>query len=631
MKSKTDTASFRALLRMAGRILGCILASAALLTDLSALPGSSGTAFTRYVADSVFYDTLLAAACFGLAYVLTGRAQAEKGSAHTVLAALFMALAAVLSSLFSGADVRFDLDMKRLIVIAACFAGYAVLFRALCVLMGGLLDRAAGPGTRPGSRRYALIVFLCAVPYLIVTFPGTVNADAYDQLNQFMGTLYPGQVFSRTAAVSMFPGSGTLINDTQPVLHTLLLGGFYALGRAAGSGSLGVFAFVLIQSALGALAVGRALSLLEKTGLSGRAAGGLKWFYALFPLFPLYMCATLKDTAFAIALLHALCFAAELILFPQNCMARPARLLRGGLAVLLTGLFRSFGLAVLLPIMIYALAKASKARAAGFGRALACVLCGFVSCLIVLYAVCPLAGVGKGPGIEKRALMVQQTALFVKEHPQEVTQSEWETIESVFGTREISEMYRPDNADEIKYLALEYRGSWNAYTQAWLGMGLRRPGTYLRAALGMAARYWDIRLDATDSGTVLYMGDYGRYEYGVSGEFMRMTPGYVEIHVSDTGLKLVNLAKSALLAVSRLPVIGLLFKSGPYLLSLIALTAWMLKNKRQGVVFPVTFILYGLALTLSARSGFSRYAFPLMLTIPFMTALCAVMPEKKRT
>ena len=153
MKSKTDTASFRALLRMAGRILGCILASAALLTDLSALPGSSGTAFTRYVADSVFYDTLLAAACFGLAYVLTGRAQAEKGSAHTVLAALFMALAAVLSSLFSGADVRFDLDMKRLIVIAACFAGYAVLFRALCVLMGGLLDRAAGPGTRPGSRR----------------------------------------------------------------------------------------------------------------------------------------------------------------------------------------------------------------------------------------------------------------------------------------------------------------------------------------------------------------------------------------------------------------------------------------------------------------------------------------------
>ena len=89
MKSKTDTASFRALLRMAGRILGCILASAALLTDLSALPGSSGTAFTRYVADSVFYDTLLAAACFGLAYVLTGRAQAAKGSAHYLVSKQF--------------------------------------------------------------------------------------------------------------------------------------------------------------------------------------------------------------------------------------------------------------------------------------------------------------------------------------------------------------------------------------------------------------------------------------------------------------------------------------------------------------------------------------------------------------
>lgn len=79
-----------------------------------------------------------------------------------------------------------------------------------------------------------------------------VHPDSYDQIKQVMGTLYPGKLSSVTADMSTFPSSGVLLNDAQPVLHTLLVGGLYALGRRLGSMNAGVTAYCVLQSALAA-------------------------------------------------------------------------------------------------------------------------------------------------------------------------------------------------------------------------------------------------------------------------------------------------------------------------------------------------------------------------------------------
>ena len=604
------------------------LAAFALCVNLGRLPSGSGMALSRYLADYVFPDMTLAAAVWALSFLLMRKVQNMHEGRLPVLCALCMAFATVSAGLFSGLDLSFPTDIKRLSVVGLVFIGWSVFYRALCLFTFRLMDSLYLPGKGFTHGKAALLILLCWLPYLFVLFPGTVNPDAYDALDQVMGTLYPGEVASRTAAASMFGGSGTLINDTQPVLHTLLLGGIYALGRKLGSPNAGIFAFVLAQAALQALCASRGLELMSRMGLRKTALTSVTWFYALFPLFPLYAFATLKDTALSIAFLASLIFLAEMCAFPEDTLKKPFRLLGGALCILSAGLFRSFSLWLLLPFTVYALWRAGKKKCPGFTRALVLSAAAFLACASMLYAVYPALGVGKGPGIENRSLMVQQTALYVKEHPNEVTQEEWAVIERVFGTRDLEARHHPQSADGVKYLALEFRDSWADYTRIWMKMGLKHPGVYVRAALAMGSWYWDTRISGADNALVLYAGDYGRFDNGLNNEYIRMTPGYVQIRMSSFNLRACAYLRSALLALSRLPLFGLIFKSGPYLLSLIAVWGWMKARKKAGRLLPLTLILYGLGLMLSPVSGFSRYAYPIMLAFPFAACAGALMPPR---
>lgn len=615
------------------RILFCaltpVLIAFALCVNLGALPvPARDMAYTRYLATYALSDITLLFAAWALGLILCRFIVKRPFQRSAFWSALVLAMVFCLSQLFSFGSVRFPTDLKRLILVLASFAGALPLFYGLALWAFELLDRLPGDAGAFNWKKAALLIFLCAVPYLLIAFPGTVNADAWDELNQFMGTLYPGKVFSRTAAYSTFSGTGTLINDTQPVLHTLLLGGFYALGRAFGRASLGIFAFVLLQTALFALAAGNSLRVLSQLGLGKKALQAICAFYALFPLFPLYSAATLKETAFAIWLLFSLSFLCEQLFCPEKALSGLKRPMMCALSILLCCLFRSFGALILLPLIVQVLIVLRK-NGALLRRALISACGALALFLAVQLALLPLLGVGRGPKVESRSLMVQQTALFVTECPQDVTDEQWRVIEQAFGTRDLQSYYRPDCADDVKYLALSYKGSWRDYDRVWLQMGLKKPGLYLRAALGMAAWYWDTRLGASDSGLVLYLGNYGVYDNGFSGDNPRSTPGYVEVSVSDTNLKLESALKSALLILCRVPPLGLLFKSAPYLMALMLALGFALSRKRTAALFPLVLLLYGLALTLGAQSGFSRYAFPIMLCAPFAVTLSAIAPSKQ--
>ena len=614
------------------KILFCALAPVAVSLALCVNPGAlpvpaQDMAYTRYLATYALSDMALLGAAWALGLILCRYIVKRPFQRPAFGSALVLAVIFCLSQLFSFGSVRFPTDFKRLILILVCFVGAIPLFYAVALWVYELLSRISQGAGAFDWRKTALLIFLCAVPYLLIAFPGTVNADAWDELNQFMGTLYPGKVLSRTATYSVFSGSGTLINNTQPVLHTLLLGGFYALGRALGSANAGVFAFVLLQTALFALAAGNSLRVLSRLGLGKKALWALCAFYALFPLFPLYCAATLKETAFAIWLLFALSFLCELLFCPEEALSGLKRTVFGALSVLLCCLFRSFGALILLPLIAAALIALRK-NGALLRRALASAGGALALFLAIQFALMPLCGVGRGPKVESRSLMVQQTALFVKECPEDVTDEQWRVIEQVFGTRDLQNSYRPDCADDVKYLALSYEGSWRDYDRVWLQMGLKKPGLYLRAALGMAAWYWDTRLGASDSGLVLYLGDYGVYDNGFAGDNPRSTPGYVEIDVSNTNLKLESALKSALLILCRIPPLGLLFKSAPYLMALVLALSFALAHKRKAALLPLVLLLYGLALTFGAQSGFSRYAFPIMLCAPFAVSLSALSPSE---
>ena len=600
--------------------------SVALSCDLGRLvPQDKDTALTRYVAEYVFTDNLFSALAFVFGFLLVRFSARQKGSRAQKICALLLAAAFTLSGVFGNIRAIHHLETLWLVLYLCVFLGAYFLFYALCAQAFKLADGfCAKDAKAPGLLRCWLILFLCALPYLIVARPGTLTQDAYDQLNQFMGTLLPGEVTSRTASVSTFTGTGTLINDTQPVLHTLLLGSFYALFRSLGSPSLGVFVFVTLQTALLALAEARCIRLLSRLGAKKGVLTVSLLFYALFPLYPLYAAATLKETALAVALLSAFEFLAELFVFPEETAKSLPKLLAGGISILIACLIRSFALWALLLPSVCALIHVYRRLKRGFLPPLCAVLGACVLFVLVNYAVYPLAGVGRGPGSEKRPMMINQLTLALEEHADDLNAEEYE-----FLSRTLTAGYSEYDADPTKDALLGRDVDWKTFDGIWLKLGLRYPLTYLRAALAMDSLYWDLRKDPVDSGLILYLGDYGRYEDGFTFENPRLTEGVVEIRVSDGAFKAQRVLRGALMGISRLPIMSLLFKCGTYLSCLVIALAYLLKTRRRGASLLLTMILWGVGLAFGPISGSSRYAFPIIALGPFLTVLSALLPARR--
>ena len=630
--------------------VSALLMTITLKVDISSLrPMNAGEAFVSYLSAQIFSDPALCAALFLASLALTLYTRKFRVSLASNIAGLILGAIFTFSAYFFENSSPVPGDPAYQSILFCCALGAFALFRSISTLAFWFFDSLSGEKSGFNRSRCTLAIFVCALPCLLLCFPGTLTADAYDQLNQFMGTAYPGLVTSRTALVSLLSGGSMLINDSQSVVHTLLLGGFYWLFYQIGSGRLGIYFFILLQLLCYARVAARSLELLNRAGVKHRILFGLCVFYVLFPLWPLYFCSTFKESLLAIALLCTLTFFGELILFPEETVHRKARLITGCLSILLCLLLRSFTALLLLPLTVYAVFAAQKQCKKSLPAALISCAGAYALWVLVTFLIFPLAGVGKGPGVESRSLMLQQTALYAiedenKAHDKQgMTEDDWALLEQVYGTRDLAALYQPADADGVKFYAPEgndaatYENNALHYTDWQKYDAFRRKklfadgsDAYLRAALSMAASYWDLRQDAAGSGLILPLGDYGRYENGFDGESGRATEGVVEIGMHPWQLKIQRFARSALLLLSRLPFVSLLFKSGTYLYACLLGLIYAIKARKRGWIFLLTLVLYGVGLCFGPISGSSRYAFPILFCAPSTLLLGCVMAGRQK-
>ena len=616
--------------------IGALLAALSLNVDLSTLRQlEEGEAFVRYISNQLFPNPLVATVLFVLSLILLLRAVKKGIGLFANLAGLISALIYTICGYFYKNSTPIPEDTVRQLVLFAAFLGAFLLFRALISLLFEASARLEDKATALHRRKCALTIFICCIPWLLLTFPGTLTADAYDQLNQFMGTLYPGQVFSRSAAVSTFQSGGILINDAQSVLHTCVLGALYWLFWKTGNANIGICFFVLVQTLLFALTAARSMELLCRVGIKRRFVKLLTAFYALFPLYPMYFCTTLKESALAISLLGAFTFLAEILLFPPETLTNTGRLMGGGVLILLCLLLRSFSALILLPPLVCALLHMRRSKK-DFVRLGSVCMGAYILWALVSFGLYPLLGVGKAPGVEKRSLMIQQAALAAIEEPS-LDEKDKMLLEKVYGTLELKENYLPYDADPLKFYtpdrsdptlysnnALHYE-NWKDFDALWFRL---TSDAYPRAYMAMEASYWDLSHDPASSGLQLYLGDYGKYENGIEGDNPRATQGVVEIRVSEISLKLQKLVRSLVLALSRLPVLSFLFRSGTYLYLCLIVFVYALKTHHRSWILPLTLLLYGFGLGFGPVSGNSRYAFPILVCAPFIALLCVALPQK---
>lgn len=379
-----------------------------------------------------------------------------------------------------------SLARQGVILVSAFVVLYILLTELVRLLEGspreghGWISRAAALLERHPVAVPMAIVLACWLPWLIIAWPGTTDPnDNLDQLRQWHGIMT-----GSAQSVGLKEGD-MLINSHHPVFHTMLINLCVDLGAALGSQNLGMFLYVAAQELLlsWSLALCHALMCRMGTPAWVRVVSVLIW--SLCPVYGGWALSLTKDLAFTVAML-------QLVLCLMCAVRRPSALREGRwllvslfFSTLLACLFRNNGLYCVLPAAVALFCARGPSRVS-----VACCAAVVVSMLVslVLY---PVLGVTPGSKREMLSVPFQQTARYLQEHPDDVTDEERAAIDAVLPYDELSESYKPDISDPVKG---KYRiGSDEhlpAYFAAWAQMGLRHPGTYVAATLSNTYKYF---------------------------------------------------------------------------------------------------------------------------------------------
>ncbi len=607
-------------------VIASILAMTAVVVDLSALPNVA-TNLKAYLPHFLFMDSLVDACVYVLMLLLLlAGAKRRTKSVRCSLCALVMAGIHIVSGLFLNGNVSFPSGIFNLITVCVAAVGAYAFYRALLSLALTGVEVLTDAPCACARWKYALTLFVCMLPYLLLNWPGVVHPDSYDQIKQVMGTLYPGKVSSVTADMSTFTSSGILLNDAQPVLHTLLVGGLYALGHRLGSMNAGVTVYCVLQCAFAAWMLSGGMQLAARLGVKKSILVGVTIFYAVFPVYPAYFSGMIKDSAFTLAMTGALIFVAELCAFPSETVRKPGRMLSGAAYIAATGLLRKFGIAVAAVAVLLSIFYVCRESMKGFVRALAFCGGGLAVCLAITYVVYPMCGVGKGPESEGRAAQIQQVALYVSEHEEEISEEDWQVLERYYGDRQIRARFNPINADRMKKSLLPCR-EWKDFDALYVRLLRKDASPYARAILSMGASYWSPRAAEKVGASIVYMGDYRTYT--ASGETRkRKAEGYVEPHYDPQRLVWAESVQSLIRNFAEVPPFALLFQSSLYLYAVLFALAKMGVQRRRGRGLLLILLAYGVGLCFVPISGSIRYAFPIFAAAPVLCLLGLGMPKR---
>lgn len=239
--------------------------------------------------------------------------------------------------------------------------------------------------------------------------------------------------------------------------------------------------------------------------------------------------------------------------------------------------------------------------------------------VILPLCVFPLLDVAPGGKQEALGLPFQQTARFVLEHEDEVTESEQQTIDKMLGYNDLTERYKPGWHDPVKYgMNLESDTSdLLSYLRVWVAQGLRHPETYMAVFMETASPY------LLPGGTINIHRDTGDVEH--SGSPLVWRPE----RLNEYHEFMMNLYD----AESKLPIVGALFQTWLYA-TVIPLLSFVVLLKRKSPILPCyAAVLVSIAACLISPMFDARYALPLIYTSPLLLGLafCGRLRKHVRT
>ncbi|MBE6148827.1 MAG: hypothetical protein E7167_05025 [Firmicutes bacterium] len=441
--------------------------------------------------------------------------------------------------------------------------------------------------------------------YYIAFYPIILSPDPSFQIKQFLGER------TKYLDYSIQLDESVTITNHHPVFHTLLIGGFTKLGMLIGNDNFGLFLYSLIQGIFMAFTLSKTICLLKEKKIKNRYLLLILAIYALVPMFPLYAINGNKDVYYSMFVLWLFMIIFKYLDTKKDIKLSFIDLLTWFFVLMFICLFRNNGIyliIILFPCVLFYKKVNIKKMASVF----ILVISLFYSYQKILL---PALGITEGSVRETLSIFFQQTARYVINHEEDLTNEEKNIIGTIINYDNIKSGYDPEISDPIKNTFNKYatKEDLKEYFNIWFKGLLTHPMTYIDATLNNTYGYFD------PEGNNWYI--YANYDTRITN--------LVDYHFNDLNTLRSNL-KSYANMFRYIPIIGLISNIGFSSWIVIAMGVWLLFNKKiEYLILLVPAYVSILVCIASPVNTYFRYAMPYVFAIPFIVGTWFYINKKR--
>lgn len=463
-----------------------------------------------------------------------------------------------------------------------CLNGFYYLIEKYSIKYRG---KEATPSQRTARRLFVfcffLICFINLMYLFLFRYPGCMNSDGIIQVTN---------------------GLYDIRANHFPYVHTMLLLAFLKVGLWFSGGlNLGIALYCCFQILFMALCFSWAIMTLYQRGIHRIFIAIAVICYAFMPYNIAYSCMVWKDVLFGGSVLLFITALFRIYNKIGRSYVNYIFLVLGGYGF---ALLRNNGWYALLLTFLAMLLLFKKIRFAS-----AMVFLVLLSTWILTHPVYAMLNVEPSEFTESLSIPVQQIARTIADGG-EITQQQMEAINELIDVETIPEKYTPGWSDPIKFSVnhKQLSGQEKRYFKIWLEIGLKNPGSYIKAWIDQTKGYWN-----------------GGYEFWIWYTTIdeNWFEGYGSIFQTVLFERGAKLADYLMNLYMKLPIFDV-FRSIGFSVWLIGLCFAFSLKKKDYLGIVLTLPVIGTVLTLwVATPVFSefRYAYAVFTCLPFGVSL----------
>ena len=540
----------------------------------------------------------------------------------SILLAVFMVLGYSYSKL-NNWDIVFGSAFQ---FIKSCIVaiGYYIIFRAIInYVFDTLLEKIKYKASTNKVFNFIfekhsfiiplIIILICWIPYLVIYFPGVITPDSANQIKQFFGI----QASGSTDSVNLIDENVKITNH-HPVLHTVILGLCMKFGKLVGSDNIGVFIYTVFQMVVFASSLAYIIHFMKKIHTPNWIRVISLLNFALIPVFPYYAIEITKDTIFAALTIVYMIQLYILIVNAKQKKYSIKQMILLIILLLLICLMRNNGIyLVILSFPFLAIIdKVNRKNILLITIIVVVIFKAFTSLLL------PALKISPSSVREMLSIPFQQTARYVKEYPDEVTDEERESIDKILDYDTLAERYNPTRSDNVKnkYNKDATNKDLMNYFKIWFKQFLKHPTVYVQATMNNVYGYFypECKIVEISLQTVNYNKSLEN-----TGEF-----DYKYLENLNCERNIVNILMTT---IQKIPVISWIINIGLNTWILLGIVVYLLYTKRyRYLIYIIPMISILLVNIASPVNNYFRYAIPYIFAMPLIISILIGIVNKEK-